>query len=151
MPPRLPFESVADFAAAAFERVGLPMADARAVAGLMVEAQAQGSEGHGLLRLSQYIRRIRAGGVNVKPTIRVVEERAAMALVDGDNGMGHLVMRRVAESTFESDLLSYLLFDGEFAAQLIALGRKDAQARHQEFCKFFETLADESRRAEKAG
>jgi LDH2 family malate/lactate/ureidoglycolate dehydrogenase len=63
----------------------------------MAEADAQGSDGHGILRLPQYVRRIKAGGVNVKPDIRVVEERAAMALVHGDNGMGHLVMKRAAE------------------------------------------------------
>jgi L-2-hydroxycarboxylate dehydrogenase (NAD+) len=35
--------------------------------------------------------------VNLKPNIRVVQERAATALIDGDNGMGHLVMKRAAE------------------------------------------------------
>jgi len=36
--------------------------------------------------------------VNLKPDIRIVEEAAATALVDGDNGMGHLVMRFAAET-----------------------------------------------------
>ena len=67
----------------------------------MAEADLQGSEGHGVIRLPQYVRRIKAGGVNVAPNIRVVEERAAMALVDGDNGMGHLVMRCAAEIAIE--------------------------------------------------
>lgn len=34
------------------------------------------------------------------------------------------------------DLLSYLLFDGGFAAELIALGRADARARHDELVAF---------------
>src|SRR5262245_28055409 len=91
------FESLVSFTAAAFERVGLPPADALAVARLMVESQAQGSEGHGLMRVPHFVRRIRAGGVNPRPNIRVVEERAAMALVDGDNGVGYLVMLKAAE------------------------------------------------------
>ncbi|MFL5506544.1 MAG: Ldh family oxidoreductase [Gemmatimonadales bacterium] len=91
------FEALRDFAAAAFERVGLRPRDALAVAELIAEAELQGSEGHGIMRMPHYVRRIRAGGVNVAPNIRVVEERAAMALVDGDNGMGHLVMKRAAE------------------------------------------------------
>ena len=94
---RLAVEALRDFAAAAFERVGLRPRDARAVAELMAEAELQGSEGHGMMRLPHYVRRIRAGGVNVAPNIRIVEERAATALVDGDNGMGHLVMKRAAE------------------------------------------------------
>jgi NTE family protein len=35
------------------------------------------------------------------------------------------------------DLLAYLLFDGDFAAQLIELGRADARARHTELVTFF--------------
>jgi len=47
---------------------------------------------------------------------------------------------RMAEtdSDTESDLLSYLLFDGNFARQLIELGRADARAMHAELCAFFE-------------
>jgi L-2-hydroxycarboxylate dehydrogenase (NAD+) len=97
LPTRLPAEALRDFAAAAYERVGLRPRDARAVAELMAEAELQGSEGHGMMRLPHYVRRIKAGGVNVTPNIRIVEERAATALVDGDNGMGHLVMKRAAE------------------------------------------------------
>lgn len=94
---RVSFEALRDFAAAAYERVGLRPRDALAVAELMAEAELQGSEGHGIMRLPHYVRRIRAGGVNTAPDIRVVEERAATALVDGDNGMGHLVAKRAAE------------------------------------------------------
>src|ERR1700694_3275118 len=79
----------------------MPVADARAVAKLMAEADLQGSEGHGVIRLPQYVRRIRAGGINLNPDIRVVKERAAMALIHGDNGMGHLVRRRAAELAIE--------------------------------------------------
>jgi NTE family protein len=53
-------------------------------------------------------------------------------------GAGRL-LRRLAESDapHESDLLSYLLFDGEFARRLIEVGRADARARHEELCAFF--------------
>ncbi|MEI9885762.1 MAG: hypothetical protein WDN08_04535 [Rhizomicrobium sp.] len=57
-------------------------------------------------------------------------------------GAGRL-MRRLAdrEPQDESDLLSYLLFDGEFARQLIEVGRDDARARHAELCAFFESMS----------
>jgi L-2-hydroxycarboxylate dehydrogenase (NAD+) len=79
----------------------MPAADARTVAGLMAEADLQGSEGHGVIRLPQYVKRIRAGGVTLNPQIRVVKERAATALIYGDNAMGHLVMKRAAELAIE--------------------------------------------------
>src|ERR1700754_3269605 len=77
--------------------LGRPDADAATVATLMAEADLQGSDGHGVTRLPAYARRIRAGGVNVRPNIRVVQDWPATALIDGDNGMGHLVMKRAAE------------------------------------------------------
>ncbi len=89
------------FIRAAFLALGLPDADAATVARLMAEADLQGSDGHGVIRLPQYARRILAGGINTRPAIRVVQERPGMALLDGDNGMGHLVMRRAAVMAVE--------------------------------------------------
>ena len=80
------------FIAAVFVHAGLPAADAGTVARLMAHADLQGSDGHGVIRLPQYLKRLQAGGINLHPNIRIATERAAMAVVDGDNGMGHLVM-----------------------------------------------------------
>ena len=91
------FDSLHGFIARALHCTGLPAADADKVARLMAQADLQGSDGHGVIRLPQYVKRIRAGGINTRPDIRVVKERAAMALVDGDNGMGHLVVSRAVE------------------------------------------------------
>ncbi|HXW40741.1 MAG TPA: Ldh family oxidoreductase [Xanthobacteraceae bacterium] len=80
-----------------FAAVGLPATDAATLAKLMVEADLRGSDTHGVIRLPLYVRRIRAGGINTRPNIRVVSDRPSAALLDGDNGMGHLVMCRAAE------------------------------------------------------
>src|SRR3954468_11459448 len=85
------------FMTVALERLGLPSADAATVAQLMTDAEVQGSDGHGAIRLAPYARRIREGGYNLRPSIRVVQERPAMALLDGDNGFGHLVMHKATQ------------------------------------------------------
>ena len=90
-PPTVSLARLQAFIREAFIALGLPEADAGTVATLMAEADLQGSDGHGVIRLPQYARRIRAGGFNTRPEIKVVTERAGMALLDGDNGMGHLV------------------------------------------------------------
>jgi L-2-hydroxycarboxylate dehydrogenase (NAD+) len=92
---------LSDFIQRALIAVGLPDADAATVAGLMTAADLQGSDGHGVSRLPQYVRRIKAGGFNVRPNIHVVHEHAATAVLNGDNGMGHLVMKRAAEMAVE--------------------------------------------------
>src|SRR5688572_8563491 len=100
-PLRVPAEKLESFIAKAFQAVGISAAESKSIAELMVRADVQGSEGHGVFRLPQYIRRIKGGAVNVKPKIRVEREAAGMALVNGDNGMGHLVMRFAAEKAIE--------------------------------------------------
>jgi LDH2 family malate/lactate/ureidoglycolate dehydrogenase len=89
---RATFSLIRDALAAA----GLPPAHAAKVAELMTEADLTGADGHGIFRLPQYIRRLKAGGVNPGPQIQVTKTAPATALVDGDNGMGHLVMSRAA-------------------------------------------------------
>ena len=101
VPLRVPAAKLEAFTAKAFEAVGISKAEAASIAELMVRADLQGSEGHGVFRLPQYIRRIKGGAVNVRPRIRVEREAAGMALVNGDNGMGHLVMRYAAEKAIE--------------------------------------------------
>ena len=95
------FDRLQQFITNAFVQLGMPDADAQTMGALMAEADLQGSDGHGVIRMVPYARRIRAGAVNVKPNITVVQERAGMALIDGDNGMGHLVMKRAAEMAAE--------------------------------------------------
>ena len=98
---RVTFDRLKAFICEAMIKLGLPDADAATVAGLMAEADLQGSDGHGVSRLPQYARRIRAGGFNTRPNIHVVREHAGTALIHGDNGMGHLVMKRAAAMAIE--------------------------------------------------
>lgn len=79
----------------------MPEDDAQAAAGLMTQADLMGQDGHGVFRLPMYIRRIQAGGLNVTPQFRMVQDRTATALIDGDNGLGHLVMRHATELAME--------------------------------------------------
>ncbi|HMM88161.1 Ldh family oxidoreductase [Bradyrhizobium sp.] len=95
------FDRLKNFIQQALTAAGLPEADAATVAALMAQADLQGSDGHGVSRLPQYVRRIKAGGFNVRPNIRIVQEHAGTAVLNGDNGMGHLVMKRAAEMAVE--------------------------------------------------
>src|ERR1700756_3299096 len=99
--PRIAAPQLAAFVSRAFAAAGVPEADAKILAELMVEADLRGSDTHGVIRLPLYVRRLRAGGINAKPNIRLISDRASVALIDGDNGMGHLVMRRAAALAIE--------------------------------------------------
>lgn len=94
---RVSASQLASFIASAMSSLGIPNQDAQIIGELMAEADMQGSDGHGVIRLAPYVKRILAGGLNLQPNIKVVQERTAMALIDGDNGMGHLVMKQATE------------------------------------------------------
>ncbi len=54
-----------------------------------------------MFRLPQYALRFKVGGLNPRPTIKVNRTAPATALVDGDNGMGHLVVSRAMETAID--------------------------------------------------
>ena len=99
--PRIAPAPLAAFIKRALQAAGLTSGDAEIVAGLMVEADLRGSDTHGVIRLPLYLRRLKAGGIKARPNIRIVREKPATALVDGDNGIGHLVMRFAAMTAIE--------------------------------------------------
>src|SRR5881227_2364814 len=95
--PRIPHADLVQFIAAAYRAVGISAAEAEKAAELMAASDISGADGHGVFRLPQYIRRIKAGGLNTKPEIKVIRRAKATALVDGDNGLGSLVVARAVE------------------------------------------------------
>src|SRR5579864_7525338 len=99
--PRVPVASLVDFITRALAAAGIPQADASHVAALMAEADARGIDAHGVFRTPQYVKQIQSGAVNPRPNIQIVSERTGTALLDGDNALGHLVMKRATELVIE--------------------------------------------------
>jgi len=95
------FEQLYRYITNSMIKLGMPPDDASKVGHIMAEADLQGSDGHGVIRLPSYAKRIKAGGINLNPSMRIVKEKAGMAILDGDNAMGHLVMKRAAEIAIE--------------------------------------------------
>jgi L-2-hydroxycarboxylate dehydrogenase (NAD+) len=98
---RIPTTAVTGLIVDAMIKVGVPKADAGKIAELMLEADLIGADAHGVFRLPQYVQRLKLGSTNPRPNIIVKRSAPATALVDGDNGMGHLVVARAAETAVE--------------------------------------------------
>lgn len=94
-------EALRDFVAKALGSQGVPDGDAAEVASLMVEADIFGYGTHGVFRLRQYMARLRDGGCNPTAHIEIANETVATALIDGDNGLGHLAMRAARDLAIE--------------------------------------------------
>jgi L-2-hydroxycarboxylate dehydrogenase (NAD+) len=99
--PLVEIEKLIEFISRALVAAGIPPDDAGQVAALMAESDARGGDAHGVFRLPQYVKQIEGGTVNPRPDITIVSSKAGTALIDGDNALGHLVMKRAAEMAIE--------------------------------------------------
>jgi LDH2 family malate/lactate/ureidoglycolate dehydrogenase len=97
----VPVAALAAFAARAFASTGVPEAEARKAGRLLIESDLNGSDGHGIFRLPQYIGGLRAGRIDPKGAIVVDIDGPATAHIDGGNALGHLVMARATELAIE--------------------------------------------------
>src|SRR4051812_48118212 len=100
-PLRVSTRAISGLIIDAMRKSGVPEADAAKIAELMLEADLTGADAHGVFRLKQYVDRFKLGAVNLRPNIKVNRTAAATAIIDGDNGMGHLVVLRAAEVAIE--------------------------------------------------
>ena len=94
-------QDLAEFLSSALQALDVPAEDAGVVARLMTQADLLGYDTHGSFRLRQYVNRLRDGGNKARATIGIVSQTASTAIVDGDNGLGHLAMNRAAELAIE--------------------------------------------------
>ncbi|AYY12296.1 Ldh family oxidoreductase [Actinobacteria bacterium YIM 96077] len=94
---RYPVDELRSFIETVLGRYDVPPADARITAHRMLEADIRGMAGHGIFRLPAYADRLAAGGYTIDADLRVTHETHSSALVDGGNGLGHVIVTRAAQ------------------------------------------------------
>jgi len=90
-------QKLIDFAAAVYAGQGMPEADARLVADTLVQADLWGHQSHGVLRLGWYLDRLRNKVMNPVTTPEFVVDAGGIAVIDGHDGVGHVLAKRAAE------------------------------------------------------
>lgn len=71
-----------------FEAAGAPPDTAQTVAAMLVEANLKGHDSHGVLRIPQYVDRVKSGQIRPAARPKVLAERGATSLVSGEWGFG---------------------------------------------------------------
>jgi len=84
---------------AIFQRLDTPAAEARLVAELLVKADLMGLASHGVLRLPQYLKDIRAGVIVPGAEVLFASQIPTMLAVDGQWNFGQVAAARMAEAT----------------------------------------------------
>jgi LDH2 family malate/lactate/ureidoglycolate dehydrogenase len=87
---RIPADTLRKVVAGIFQAHGMSPADAGTLADTLVDADLKGIHSHGVMRVPNYVGRIK-GGVDPKGKPRVVKDLGAALVVDGGNNMGQIV------------------------------------------------------------
>lgn len=88
----IPFEDLEKFMVECLVHAGVPKEDAKVIGDVLIESDKRGIDSHGIGRLKPiYIDRIDAGILNPVTKIDVLKDEKACAVLDGNNGMGHVV------------------------------------------------------------
>jgi (2R)-3-sulfolactate dehydrogenase (NADP+) len=98
---KIPADEARAACARALEACGVPRPDAASTAEVLVGAEMDGVGSHGLSRLPQYVRQLRAGALNPRPSFRWVETRPAAATLHADRALGPVAALAAADAAVE--------------------------------------------------
>ncbi len=88
----VPFDKLERFMKGALMGAGIPEADADIISDILIESDKRGIDSHGIGRLKPiYIDRIDRGVLNPKTKIDVLRDEKTAAVLDANDGMGHVV------------------------------------------------------------
>ena len=96
------FEVLESFMKQVLVKSGIPEGDADIISDILIESDKRGIDSHGIGRLKPiYIDRLDAEIVEPVTKIDVIKETSTTAVLDGNNGMGHVVSRKAMEMAIE--------------------------------------------------
>lgn len=82
--------------------IGVPTDDAKVCADILIAADKRGIDSHGINRCKPiYYDRIKSGIQNPITEFEVVRDRFSTAVVDGHNGMGHVIAKRCMQMAID--------------------------------------------------
>ena len=89
------FETLERFMVDALKGEGVPEEDAQIAAEVLITSDKRGIDSHGIGRLKPiYIDRMAAGTQNPITKIDVIKETQTTAVLDGNNGLGHVIAKK---------------------------------------------------------
>ena len=96
------FDTMERFMVDVFKGVGVPGDEAKVCADVLITADKRGIDSHGIGRLKTiYYDRIRIGIQKPLTEYEVVREGPTTAVIDGHDGMGHVISRRAMATAIE--------------------------------------------------
>ena len=98
----LDFDTLEQFMVDGFKAAGLPEADAKVCAEVLITSDKRGIDSHGIGRFKPiYIDRIDDGILNPVTEVEIIKETPTTAVLDGHNGLGHVVAKQAMQTAVD--------------------------------------------------
>jgi len=97
----VPVKKVYDLINTVFIKLGVPEDDAKICSDILIAADLSGIESHGIGRLYYYYDRIKEGVHKTKTKIDIIRDNKAIAVWDGNHGMGHVIAFKAMQTAIE--------------------------------------------------
>jgi ureidoglycolate dehydrogenase (NAD+) len=85
---KIQIEDLKEFCKESLVTQGMSNENAAITAEVLVETDAYGTHSHGTVNLANYVKKAKAGGLDIKANPVLVKDGPAFAIMDGQNGMG---------------------------------------------------------------
>lgn len=127
------FETLESFMKESLINSGVPEKDAEIIGDVLIQSDKRGIDSHGIGRLKPiYIDRIDAGILNPVTKIDVLKDDQTTAVLDGNNGMGHVVGKAAMDMAIEKAK--------EFGMGMVAV----RNSTHYGIAGYFATMATDA-------
>lgn len=98
---RVPAPELSSFVEDVLAAAGVPREDAAVVADCLLTADLSGIGSHGVLRLAHYVTRLENGTIKARPRLEFERRAPSLGIVDGDDGLGHVVSYKACTRAME--------------------------------------------------
>ncbi|NLB90354.1 MAG: Ldh family oxidoreductase [Clostridiales bacterium] len=96
------FEKLEELMIKTFTKIGMPEQEAKITAQVLIESDKRGIDSHGVGRFKPiYLDRIEEGIMNPITKIDVIKDDRAIAVLDANHGMGHVVSHKAMSMAIE--------------------------------------------------
>lgn len=95
--PSYSVDSVRTYNEQCLQHIGLTVEDAALLVDVLLEADLRGKGSHGILRLPHYVQRLQNGTTKSKPNMQFRDLTSAAAVLDADDGLGHIASVRAMD------------------------------------------------------
>ena len=97
----VPHAELRDLAIAALTRAGVARTHAELIADSAVDSELGGRTSHGIVRIAGYLKKAKAGGIDVQAEPTVLRDNGVSFVVDARNGFGQLALALAVDTAVE--------------------------------------------------